>query len=112
MRVMKKVMEGDLDPILLPEYVFLEVVTVMAARRDPPTAVSVGRTLLNSEEVEFVPCSEYFIQTMETFAREGHLGLSFTDAAIVAICRQRGADHVATFDTDFKKVKGLTVVSK
>ncbi len=109
---MKKLIEGDLGPILLPEYVFLEVVTVLAARRDPPTAVSIGRKLLNSEELEFVPCSEYFVQIMDTFAREGHLGLSFTDAAIVTICRQRGADYVATFDADFKKVRGLTPISR
>lgn len=112
LRVMKKLIEGDFDPILMPEYVFLEVVTVLAARRGHSTALSVGRTLLNSEEVEFVPCSEYFVQAMDTFALEGHLGLSFTDAAIVAICRQRGAEHVATFDADFRKMKGLTVVSK
>jgi predicted nucleic acid-binding protein len=112
LRVMERLLEGEFDPVLLPEYVFLEVVTVLSARRGLSIAVSVGRTLLNSEEVEFVPCSEYFVATMDAFAREGRLGLSFTDAAIVAICRQRGAEYVATFDADFKKVKGLEVVSR
>jgi predicted nucleic acid-binding protein len=36
--------------------------------------------------------------------------LSFTDAAIVAVCRLRGAELVATFDADFRKIAGVRVV--
>jgi uncharacterized protein len=45
---------------LLPEYVFLEVVTVLLVRRDLVTAVRTGRLLLEAQELEFVPCSDVF----------------------------------------------------
>ena len=108
--VFERLLEGEWGPLLLPEYVFIEVVTVLAARKNLSVAVSVGTTLLQSREVEFVPCFRYFIESMDTFKNQGRIGLSFTDATIVVVCRERGASQVATFDAGFRKVKGLTVV--
>ena len=36
--------------------------------------------------------------------------MKLADAAIIAICRGRGAGTVATFDSDFRKVRGIAVV--
>lgn len=108
--VMKRLVAGEWGVALLPEYVFLEVVTVIAARRDPPAAIAVAETLLRAREVEFVPCSAYFLATVDTFRRVAAMGLSFVDAAIVTIARNRGAPHVATFDGDFAKVDAMTLV--
>jgi hypothetical protein len=54
---------------LLLEYVFLEVVTVLLVRRDLAVATRVGRLLLDAEELEFVPCSDLFLETLQTFRR-------------------------------------------
>ena len=107
---MHRVIAGEWGSVLLPEYVFLEVTTVLAARRDLRTAVAVGELLLEAREVEFVSCSEFFQPAFEVFRGQTNSDLSFTDAAIVAIARARGVEHVATFDTDFGDVDGLTVV--
>lgn len=107
---MEQLVAGTWGNTLLLEYVYLEVVTVLAARRTPATAVMVGETLLRAREVELVPCSQHFLASVETFGRVAQLGLSFVDAAIVTIARARGAHHVATFDADFAKVDGLAVV--
>lgn len=107
---MERLIAGDWGEALLPEYVYLEVVTVIAARRSPTTAVAVGETLLRAREVELVPCSQYFPATVATFRRGVGSGLSFVDAAIVTIARARGAAQVATFDRDFARVEGLSVV--
>jgi len=109
-RVMKRFIEGEWGVGLLPEYVILEVLTVLAARRGHEIAVRVGELLLRARELEFVPCSEHFLATLEIFRAEAGIGLSFADAAIIAICRRRGAGHVATFDSDFRKVRGIAVV--
>lgn len=97
---------GDWGPILLPEYVFLEVTTVLAARRDLAAAINVGDGLLKAKEVEFVSCSEFFLDAYEIFKRQTGPALSFADAAIVTIARRKGAEYVATFDFDFKKLLG------
>ena len=109
-KAMERVIAREWGNVLLPEYVFLEVATVLAARRDLETAVSVGETLFEAREVEFVPCSEFFGSTFEIFRGQARSQLSFADAAIIAIARGRGVEHVATFDSDFRDVGGLTVV--
>jgi predicted nucleic acid-binding protein len=97
-------------PALLLEYVFLEVVTVLLARRGLDVAVHVATVLLGARDVEFVPSSDMFLDVMETFRAQRHSRLSFTDAAIVTTARQRDARFVATFDRDFRQVEGLAVV--
>lgn len=101
---------GEWGEALLPEYVFLEVTTVLAARRNLDRAVAVGRTLLAAREVRFVPCSDLFLDAFDIFQGQSATDLSFADAAIVAIARKHDVQHIATFDTDFGDVPGLTVV--
>lgn len=104
---MRRLADGDWGVALLPEYVFLEVVTVLAARKDHASAVEAGAILLAIHELEFVPCSEVFLAAFDAF--RANRGLSFADAAIVAIARERNAS-ILTFDADFGRVDGLDVV--
>ncbi len=95
---------------LLLEYVFLEVVTVLLVRRELATAIRVGEALLGAPEIEFVPCSDFFGQTLEVFRAQHGTGLSFTDAAILTAATSRANGLVATFDAEFRKFPGVTVV--
>ena len=110
MRVMDDLIAGKWGRGLLLEYVFLEVVTVLFARRGLPIASTVGSVLLQARELDFVPCSELFLDTLETFRNQGGSTLSFTDAAIVTVARKQDAGVVATFDRDFRNIKGITVI--
>ncbi len=101
---------GRWGPVLLPEYVFLEVVTVLLMRRGLDVAGPVARVLLDAREVEFVPCSPLFRDAVETFLGQTGSTLSFVDAAIVTLAGQRGAQFVATFDDDFRAVSSVAVV--
>lgn len=102
---------GEWGRGLLLEYVFLEVVTVLLARRGLETASRVATALLHAREVDFVPCSDLFPETLETFSLQANRGWSFTDAAIVTVVRGReGISQVATFDAGFREVEGLEVV--
>jgi predicted nucleic acid-binding protein len=107
---MERLVAAEWGPPLLPEYVFLEVVTVLLARRGLDVAVRVATILLQAREVEFVPSSDIFLDVMETFRAQRHGRLSFADAAIVTVARHRDARFVATFDRDFRQVEGLAVV--
>lgn len=108
--LMQPLLDGEWGPRLMPEYVFLEVTTVLALRRDHETAVRVGQILLNARELEFIPNSALFLDTFEAFRQPSSRGLSFVDAAIVTIARERGARNVLTFDADFRGIDGLTVI--
>lgn len=108
---MKAIIDGRYGPALLLEYVFLELATVLAARRDLATAIHVGDVLLAAKEVELVPCSDLFTATLDVFrSQPSSAGLSFTDAAIVAVARERDARHVASFDTGFARIDGIELV--
>lgn len=107
---MAKLLAGQWGSALLPEYVVLEVLTVLQARRDLSTASRVGSILLAAKEIEFVPCSDYFTDTLDVFRHQGATALSFADAAIVAITRRRAVQHVATFHAAFKNVPSLVVI--
>lgn len=108
--LMPQLIEGNFGQLLMPEYVYLEVVTVVALKRDLPTAIKVGSALLNAKEIQFVPCSHFFQDAWRHFQSQGKGAvLSFIDAALVAIAKQRGVRHIATFDKGFQKVPELTV---
>jgi uncharacterized protein len=107
---MDRLLDGEWGRGLLPEYVFLEVVTVLAARVGLRVAVEVGDAMLQAPELEFIPCSDVFLDAFSIFRRQTARTLSFADAAVVAVARRGGAHHIATFDSDFYGLEDLTVV--
>lgn len=109
-RIMEELVSGKWGRALLLEYVFLEVVTVLLARRGLSVATSVATTLLQAREVEFVPCSDLFVYVLETFRTQKKTNLSFTDAAIVTVARRQKESQIASFDRDFRRIEGISVV--
>lgn len=107
--LMERFLSGEWGRGLLLEYVFLEVATVLLVRRDLEAASRVGRLLLEAEELDFVPCSDLFPETFETFAGQRGTRLSFADAAIAYVARQRADGLVLTFDDELRKAASLRV---
>ncbi len=107
---MKSVVAGEWGRALLLEYVFVEVATVLLARRGLETASTVAAGLLDSREVDFVPCSDIFVETLDAFTRQRSGALSFTDSAIVAVARNQPGTLVATFDRNLAQVEGISAV--
>jgi predicted nucleic acid-binding protein len=105
--LMREFLDGRWGKGLLPEYVFLEVVTVLLVRRDLATAVRTGRLLLEAQELEFVPCSDVFLDAVQLFGSQKKTSLSFADVAIAVIARTHADGQVLTFDGGFRKMKGL-----
>jgi predicted nucleic acid-binding protein len=104
--LMAEVVAGSWGRALLLEYVLLEVATVLLARRGLDVAARAVTGLLESREIEFIPCSALFSDVLETFLHQERAALSFTDAAIVVVARQMRA-AVATFDADLRAVPGI-----
>lgn len=109
-RVMSRFLTGEWGGGFLLEYVFLEAVTVLRIRLDLPSAVEVGEILLRARELDFVPCSELFMESFQTMRLERSAPLSFVDAAVVALARRHPPGFVSTFDTDFRELDGVRVV--
>ena len=110
-RAMVQLLAGTWGPALLLEYVFLEVVTVLRARRGPETAYAVAETLLEAREVRFVPCSDLFLEALAVFRDQRQGRLSFVDAAIAVVARRDAGGNVLTFDKDFETIGGIRVLN-
>jgi predicted nucleic acid-binding protein len=79
-------------------------------RRDIAVAAEVADQLLQAREVDFVPCSDLFVETLRTFKAEP-APLSLVDAAIVTLARRdKKGGYVATFDAAFRDIAGIRVV--
>jgi len=108
--VMTRFLDDEWGRGLLLEYVFLEVTTVLMTRRGPGIAAEVIDVLLGARELEFVPCSELFIEAVGTFRRQRSTRLSFVDATIVNVARDRTDGLVATFDRELAGVRGIQAI--
>jgi len=107
---MAEFLNGKWGQGLLLEYVFLEVVTVLMARRGARVASGVASLLLSARELDFVPCSELFVDAVETFQRQTRTRLSFVDATIVNVARERADGLVATFDRELARTRGIKAI--
>ncbi len=105
--LMRDFLAGRWGKGLLLEYVYLEVVTVLLVRADLATAASVAGILLESEELEFVPCSDFFAETVRAFTIQRKTKFSFTDSAITTVALKRAEGLVLTFDEEFQKVPSI-----
>ncbi len=107
--LMDRFLAGEWGKGLLLEYIFLEIVTVLLVRRDNAVATRVGRILLDAAELEFVPCSDLFLETFQTFSIQAGTRLSFADAAILGVARSRADGLILSFDEGFQKISGLRI---
>lgn len=107
--LMHRFLAGAWGQGLLLEYVYLEIVTVLLVRRDLSIATRIGRVLLNADELEFVPCSDLFLETVEAFSTQAGTRLSFADVAITGVARSRADGRILSFDEEFKKVSDLQI---
>ena len=107
--LMHRFLAGAWGQGLLLEYVYLEIVTVLLVRRDLSIATRIGRVLLHAAELEFVPCSDLFLETVEAFSTQAGTRLSFADAAIAGVARSRADGRILSFDEEFKKVSDLHI---
>ncbi len=108
--LMEELVEGRWGSLKLLEYVLLEVATVLLIRRDLAVASRVTSLLLEAREVEFIACSEFFLQTLETFQGQASTKLSFVDAALVAAARRDQGAFIATFDEGFQDIEDISVL--
>jgi predicted nucleic acid-binding protein len=107
--LMKRFLAEEWGRGLLLEYVFLEVTTVLMARRDLGVASRVGKLLIDAVELDFIPCSDLFSDALEMFTHQGNTRLSFADAAIAHVAQARADGLVLTFDDEFVKLPGIRV---
>ena len=107
--MMERFLKGEWGQGLLLEYVFLEVTTVLLVRRNLAVAARVGRLLLESSELDFIPCSDLFHELFEDFACQGSTRLNFADLAIAHVAQERAEGLILTFDEELGSIPGIRI---
>lgn len=103
----------DLDrqwrPLVISNFVFLEVVTVLSQRKSRAQARAVGHFFLSDSSIVMRHIDEKLQQaSWDIFKSVGHKGMSFVDCSIVALMRSEGIHTLLTFDkTDFRSLQKL-----
>jgi predicted nucleic acid-binding protein len=96
----KKIFKQIKLPILLPEYVILEVCTVLTLRVDKQTSDRFLELISNNRDAKILLTDEVFFQTLMQEYRAQRRRLSFTDVALTLLAK---SFPVVTFDEQLGK---------
>lgn len=101
---------GKFGPVVISDYVFDEAVTVTFVRtKDLAAAKILGEHLRSSAEIIRVDDHTFWL-AWTIFTNQKETKFSFTDCTTLVLMQKRGIKQIATFDTDFRSVRALTIV--
>lgn len=108
--VLQAVATGKPGMAITSDYVLDETLTILARERGigPARAVDFVRRVVSSPRVKVVSADpEDFAQALGEFARQGAMGLSFTDTMSLVVMKGQGCTLICSHDSGFDKVKGI-----
>jgi len=108
--LMPDIVNYKYGPLYIFDYVFDEIVTVIFIRlRDLRKAVRIGEYLRKSVELVEVT-GPNFEEAWRIFKKQKETDFSFTDCTSISIMRRMNIRNIATFDSDFLKLKEVNVI--
>lgn len=96
--------------LVISDYIFLEVVTVLAQRRGKIVANQVGDMLLSHPMIHSIHIDEMTrLETWRLFQKLSNKDTSFVDCSIAVIMGNEGIHDLLTFDKkDFKSLQKIS----
>ena len=107
-QIIGDVVSGKYGDAVITDYIFDEIVTVVARKVHKEKAVQIGKFLLSSEVILTRVNTLVFEKAWEIF--KGAATLSFTDCTCVAFMQLFEVKKIATFDKEFGKIGGVEIV--
>lgn len=109
--ILADVAKGTWGAGLVPEYVFVETVNYLVRKRGFAVAAAFARGLLSATELTLVPSKGLFPRALAEFLGQRGTAFSFTDSALVSLAKGHAIRTIATFDSDFRSIPGVRIVS-
>ncbi len=107
-QIIEDVVSGKYGDAVITDYIFDEIVTVVARKVHKEKAIQIGKFLLSSEVILTRVNTLVFEKAWEVF--NGTANLSFTDCTCVAFMQLFEVKKIATFDKEFGKIGGVEIV--
>lgn len=100
-------LDAESKSLIITNFIFAEVVTVLSQRQGRQTAMTTGEYLLTHPNIRIVHVDEYLQNdTWSIFQKSEHKNISFVDCSIIAVMMSEGVQKLLTFDTtDFKRLQ-------
>lgn len=93
------------DTVIVPEYIILEVTTVLSLRASATVATAFLDHITNTDGIEVLRVGEsLFTDTMLTFKKFAQRKVSFVDAALICLAAEYS---VITFDKTLERILRL-----
>lgn len=109
--LMESVANLKFGPIYMTDFIFDETVTVSFIRlKNIAKAVEIGNYILKSLRIIEVEKANFY-KAWEIFRRQKTTDLSFTDCTTISVMQDNEIKNIATFDEDFKGIRGINVIS-
>lgn len=111
--VFRSLRAGELgyQPLYTSEYVLGELLTLVSRKIDRTTAAALVDNIYTADSFHVLPAtSSVFERAYEEFTVYDDRQISFTDHTSSVLAKERGIDHVFTFDQDDFRTLGFTVV--
>ena len=108
-QIIEDVVSEKYGDAVITDYIFDEIVTVVARKVHKEKAIQIGKFLLSSEVILTRVNTSVFEKAWEVF--NGASNLSFTDCTCVAFMQLFEVKKIATFDKGFIGIGGVEVVS-
>ncbi len=106
--IVTAVESGKYGKAVVLDLVFSEVMTVLALKaKNKPVALKFAEIIKAAYGIAFSD-ETLFLRALEIFKERPRL--SFADSALFAYAGLHGAEHIASFDREFKKVPGAKIV--
>ncbi len=108
--IRNKIIKGEFGDTVISDYIFDETITVTYQKtKDLKKTILIGTNLRNSAKMMNVE-EEIFEEAWEIFKKQENTKFSFTDCTIFSIMKLRKINNIATFDKDFEKIEGISVI--
>ncbi|MBI4162976.1 MAG: type II toxin-antitoxin system VapC family toxin [Candidatus Aenigmarchaeota archaeon] len=109
LKIMAKISEGHFGNTVISDYIFDESLTVALAKtRELKAAVEIGEELMT---IQIIKIDNAIIhEAWQIFKSQKGTKFSFTDCTCMALMEKFNIRNIATFDSDFKKIKEINVV--
>lgn len=97
----EKIFDVCEGPMLVPEYVIAEVVTVLTRKNEQPLANQFLEMVIDNKDIDILFCSDqFFIQLTDFFKNHHRRNLSFVDMMLLQLA---SLYQVVTFDHALQK---------
>jgi len=110
LRLFSELEKGRYAGGLVTDYIILETVTVVKRLMGHDAAVETGEAILGAGDITVMRSTQLFPHAWREFKARSGSGLSFVDASSLAAMKLAGVTRIATFDREFRKVKGIEAV--